>query len=880
MIHIINAHKETGALPVFSWKLKGDEKQLSYRIQIYGRKNRQVWDSGEVFSCQRHNIFCQMTPEKNECYHWKLTVKGDKGTTQEYSGKNFLSGIAEWKNKWAEPGRERMPLTDSTEPISPEGRTVRPENHLNTLDPSIYMRKVVTLDEIPEFAVAHATAHGIYALYINSQCVSDLFAPGYTSYDKHLEYQSYDITSCLKQGENVIGVILADGWYTGKIGAMGIGQQYGKESAFLLQVHCKYADGKESSFGTDGEMRWNEGALRYADLYVGEYFDSTKELKGWLNPGYDDSAWEKVRICNYGYYNLTMQGIPAVQELRQIHPRILHAPNGDILLDAEENIAGYVEFSLELKQGDIVSLEHSETVDQEGNYLQNIIGQNKDQTDYFVCGQDGKTVYKPQFTFHGFRYVRVKGVDHCSGENFVIHVIGTSLEKTGEFMCSDTRLNKLHENILRSQEGNMICIPTDCPQRERTGWTGDVQLYTPTGCYEQNIEHFLRHWLIDMRHEQLPDGQIPHIVPCMKSHDVMKPPGIEGVSSAGWSDAAVIVPWRLYEAYGDINILRENFDMMLKYMEATEKMACELPPDAKKMSEDERNRQHYLWNTGFQYGDWLMPSIQMSGRPIFEVVQQTGYVVATLQYAMVTEMMAEICQVLGREELEEHYRRLNEKIRKAWAEEYMEEDGTFKKDYQGVYVLALETGAVPKEHREKALDRLVEKIHENGDLLDTGFLSVPYLLPVLQKNGREDIAHMLLFQEQCPSWLYEVKMGATTMWEYWNGYAPDGTPGDCSMNHFAFGCVGEYLYKSILGISPASPGYKKVCIHPDLNCGLAYASGSYNSIWGKIAVSWRIEGKEAVMEVILPPDVEAEIYFGTEKINMQTEQKVYRITLI
>lgn len=842
----------------FSWKLKGEHSQADYRIRILDQRQQVVWDSGTCIGKERHNIPCQAELEKGQSFTWELFCHDTGGNEAYAKGEPFETPIRDWKAQWTEPTRIRKAITDCTDPHEKIVRT----DPLERLDPAVYFRKVFQLEELPEYAHIYMTAHGIYQLWVNKVLVSDLLAPGYTSYEKRLEYQCAEIAKYLVKGKNTVCAVTADGWYTGKIGAVGVGCQYGTESALLFQIDCENKDGSAESIWSDRSVKWNTGAWSYADLFIGEYYDEASELTGWMDAEYDDSQWKPVRIRDFGYQNLELQSIPAVQETRAITPKILHTPNGEMVLDAGETIVGYVGFQLNLKEQDTVSLEHSETLDAEGNFLQNIMGHNKDQKDHYRAARDGVHRWKPSFTYHGFRYVRVEGTKDDNPGHYVIYVIETPKDPAGNFTCSDERLNRLQENILRSQEGNMICIPTDCPQREKTGWTGDVQLYMTTACFEEDVELFIRHWLKDMEHEQLPDGQIPHIIPYIPSHDYMKPPGIEGVSSAGWSDAAVIIPWRLYEMYGDVQILKDSFPMILKYMESVRRLASEIPKELENAPEQVKKRQRYLWNTGFHYGDWLMPSVQMSGGSRFTVVQETGYIVATLMYAVTTAMMADICHVLGETALEQDYRELNQKVKEAFAEEYVKEDGTMTKDYQGVYVLALAADVLPEVCRASAVRRLTELIHENHDLLDTGFLSVPYLLPVLAQNGEKELANRLLFRDECPSWLYEVKMGATTMWEYWNGYAKDGTPDKCSMNHFAFGCVGEYLFKSILGINPLEPGFGKVRICPDLTCGLSHAEGAYVTIWGEIVVSWKLENDGAELDVTVPPDVEAEIHFG------------------
>lgn len=843
----------------FSWKLRGESGQTAYRILVTDDLGKVAWDSGFCAEKERHNILCEAPLSSGNRYHWTVTCRLADGTEETAEGAPFFTPIPQWQAEWVEPDRVRKPITDSKDPHE----KIDERDPLERLDPAVYFRREFTVDTVDGPAFLYSTAHGIYRLWVNGRLVSDLLAPGYTSYGKRLEYQCTEVSRLLRPGKNVIAAVVADGWYTGKIGAVGYGQQYGTESALLFQLNL--TEKQESrSICSGHDTIWSTGAYRYADLFVGEFYDEAQEFDGWLEPGFAAEGWRPVLCKGYGYENLALQSIPAVQELRTIRPRVLHTPKGELVLDAGETIVGVTAFRLELEAGQTVRLEHSETLDKEGNFLRNIIGHNKDQTDVYHSNRSGTHTWQPVFTFHGFRYVRVTGTEDADPAHYTIHVIGTPMEQTGHFHCSDERLNKLQENILRSQQGNMICIPTDCPQREKTGWTGDAQVYAPTACYEQNVEQFFRHWLVDMGHEQLPDGQIPHIIPYIPSHDFMKPAGIEGVSAAGWSDAAIIVPWRLYQAYGDKRILEESFPMIQRYMASVLKLAQEIPQGLENAEEATLERQKYLWNTGFQYGDWLMPSIQMSGRPIFEVVVQTGHIVATLMYAITTKIMSQICALLGRDKQSRDFAILNRKIGRAFREEYVDEADNLKKDYQGVYVLALEAGVLNKPQEKKAVDRLVELIHQNNDLLDTGFLSVPYLLPVLARYGHKELANKLLFAEGCPSWLYEVKMGATTMWEYWNGYAPDGTPDECSMNHFAFGCVGEYLYRSILGIDFARPGFGKVRIAPDFDCGLSEVDGSYDSIWGEIKVHWKRDGEMISMTVTIPPDVEASMEVGSK----------------
>ncbi|MFC5631649.1 MULTISPECIES: family 78 glycoside hydrolase catalytic domain [Streptococcus] len=855
----------------FSWKLEGLLDQVAYQIKVTDYKGELIWNSGRVSSEKRHGILAPAFPKEKQL-NWTVEVELEDGSFIEAQGDPFFTRIEKWTAKWVEPTRTRKPLIDKK--LAWEVRKFEQEP-LERLDAPIYLRQEFELEDIPEEALLYMTARGIYVAYVNGEKVSDLFAPGYTAYQKHIDYQVVDVVPYLKKGKNILGFLLADGWYTGKIEYIGVGQQYGTENSLIAELKWYQDSVLVGSVITDENVRWtDQGPVRFADLYVGEHYSQAHELPGWLDETYEDGDWQEVSIKEYGYTELTLQTTPPISISRTIRPQIIRTPKGELILDAGEIIVGYTSFNnLSLAKNTTVSFEHSETLDKEGNFLQNILGQNKEQKDYYVAGKDGLHSWTPATTFHGFRYVKVEGTLDCDPEHYQIHVIVTPLRTAGTLVTSDERLNKLQENIVRSQEGNMISIPTDCPQRERTGWTGDMQVYAPTACYEKDVEQFLRHWLDDMRHEQYDDGQIPQVIPCPPSHDYMKPEGEEAVNTAGWSDASIIVPWRLYEFYGDKQILEDNYEMISRYMISIENRMSLLPKDYGEMTPERQAYQKYLWNTDFQFGDWLMPSAGMDS------AKYTGNEVATLMTVLTTELMVKISTLLGHVEKAMHYAELNQNIKSAYVKEYMTEDGRMTSDYQGVYVLALATNTVPDHLKVASLNRLKELIHENDDRLDTGFLSVAYLLPLLHELGEKELANKLLFRDQSPSWLYEVKMGATTMWEAWNCYAEDGTPSADSMNHFAFGCVGEYLFRTILGIDKQEAGFQKVLIKPDLYSGLHYAKGLYDSIWGPISVDWKITGRKAELALVLPPNVTATVEFGSKRFDNITHDFRVNVSL-
>lgn len=855
--------------PVFSWKLKSNGKnvvQQAYEIDVKDAEGNLIWNSGLVSGTKVHHILYEGPQlESLKEYFWKVKSISNKGETAIGNIQSFMTGILDcnlWKAKWIEPDIERKPCQDEENPMKfMSGQVPYYENPEEVLNPCVYFRKKVTLNAPVKKAIALATAHGVYELYMNGQPYGHPLAPGYTVYREYQEYQCYDITKHLHEGENVIGAIVADGWYLGKIGLPGIGNQYGEQLAFFAQLVITYEDGTEEIICTDEEFKVSTGAYLYSDLMIGEGYDASKEPEGWMEADFDAKEWKGVFVKSYGCEHLHGAADEQVTFVRIQRPKeVLISPKGELIVNAGENIAGFISIKGNVKKGDRVKLEYCEVLDKDGNFLRNIIGQNKNQTDVYISGEDGAFYYCPKFTFHGFQYVRVSGLSDVKPEDIEVYVLASGLKKTGEFECSNEKLNQLQENIFRSQQGNMCYIPTDCPQREKAGWTGDMQAYAPTAMYLMDMEAFLRKWLANMRIEQEADGSVPAIIPAIPSTKKV----MEKSSSSGWADACVIIPYRLYKTYGDKSILEENFDMMMRWMAYVENVAAtELPDWIENPTSEQLEHQKYLWNTGFHYGDWLIPSLSKNGvADPFYGANMTKELVAPAMYAYTTKLMEEICMVLGKEEEADRFSTINKKIKEAYTHEYLIADGILKVNYQGIYVLALKMNLVPEDQREKLLEHLIQLIRENNGCLDTGFLSMPFLLDVLYENGKPEEAFKLLYQEKCPSWLYEVNQGANTIWESWTNIAENGERNNSSYNHFSFGCVGDFMYRHILGIEGKTAGYEEVLIKPDLTCGVDYAKGSFESVYGDIKVSWSNVENAAVLDVEIPPCVTAQIEFG------------------
>ncbi len=741
-------------------------------------------------------------------------------------------------------------------------------------------------------AVLYATAHGIYTLYLNGRRVGDHeFAPGFSPYQKCLMYQAYDISSLLKISSpaeetcNLFSMIVAGGWWCGHIGLSGDNCQYGDRLAVLLECHIKYADG-DFEIKNFSEAKSRTSHIRHADLSVGEYYDAAAapdwarcaDIDG-ICGGLDDSmrtgadaGWSPLKKIDLPKNNLVPQTGAGVQIVKRLTPRsITRMADGSWLLDVGQNIAGYLEISLETGAGHKITLEHTEMLDENGHFLRCIKGRHKEQLDIYVT-RDGRQRWHPSFTYHGFRYVKITGWPGVPDiGQFQACVLSTPLRRTEFFECSDARLNKLHENIWWSQLANTVSIPTDCPQREKAGWTGDAMIYSETMCLISDAEEFLRRWLSYCRAEQRPDGGIPMVVPYLRQYEKFAAK-VGSHTSAGWGDAIVIIPWNLYFHSGKTEILEENYAAMKAWAAYAESRAQNgIPANYSQMDSGRKARQPYLWNTDFCFGDWLLPSVmKRPGAVPTDSAAATAELMASAYYANTIRLMEKTAEVLGKKEDAAHYHGLHEKIRTAFMEEYVRPDGTLTREFQGAYVVALKFDLVPPELRAKAAMRLCELIAQNGDCLDTGFLSVHLLLDVLADTGHADTAYKLLFQTKCPGWLYMVEHGATTIWETWDCVKEDGSVGTYSYNHYAYGCVGKWLYTRLAGITAKAPGYKEVQICPGIDSGLTHVKAAVETPRGALEVAWEIESGQLHVETVIPKGVTARLILPGREIKLET----------
>jgi alpha-L-rhamnosidase len=637
--------------------------------------------------------------------------------------------------------------------------------------------------------------------------------------------------------------MLGDGWFRGRLG-FGGGRRniYGERLALLAQLEIRYADGTTERIVTDEEWRAASGPILASDIYDGETYDARLERPGWSQADYDDGDWSGIRQLAHDLTTLVAPSGPPVRRIEELAPvAITTSPSGRILVDFGQNLVGRLRIRVQGQAGTTVTLRHAEVLEHGELGIRPL--RLAAATDRYTLRGEGLETWEPCFTFHGFRYAEVDGwPGELRTDALRAVVIHSDLERTGWFECSDPLLNRLHENVVWSMRGNFLDIPTDCPQRdERLGWTGDIQVFAPTACFLFDTAGFLQSWLRDLAAEQADaGGVVPHVVPNV----LPDKPVPATVPAAAWGDAAVIVPWVLYQRYGDVGILAEQFESMRDWVDTVVALTGE----------------QLLWNEGFQYGDWVDPSAPPD-RP--GDARTDRYLVATAYFAHSAELVAQVADVLGKQDEARHYHGLAAEVRRAFAAEYLRPNGRMLSDATTAYALALQFDLLPEPaQRQKAAERLVELVHDAGFHISTGFVGTPLICDALCTAGSPDAAYRLLLQRENPSWLYPITMGATTIWERWDSMLPDGSinPGEMtSFNHYALGAVADWMHRAIGGLAPAAPGYRDIEVRPRPGGGITRAVARHRTPYGMAECSWAIEAGQLNMTVVVPPNTSARV---------------------
>lgn len=817
--------------PRLSWKLRSPNRgtvQQSYEIRVGERLNdlikdkNAVWRSGMTVSDQSVLADYQGPDlEAGKRYYWQVRITDNLNKTSAWGEAAYwqmgLLNKSNWTARWIGT------FTGDTIP-----------------GPSPCFRKEFSTTKTLKSATAYITAHGIYEAWLNGQRVGkDLFTPGWTSYHKRLLYQSYDVTALIRNGTNTAGFMLGDGWYRGNMGFEGKHGYYGNQLSGLMQLILDYTDGTRQVIGTDQSWKYRKGPVRYSDIYNGETYDARLELGRWSQNDYPDGGFKPAIVLPAGPEKLEASISPLAAKHEEFKPlRILKTPKGETVIDFGQNLVGWVRFVVQGPAGTQIKINHGEVLDKAGNFYDANLRKARQQISYTLKG-GGPESYEPHFTYQGFRYVRITGYPGTiRPENFTAVAVYANLTPTGEFSCSNTLLNQLQHNIQWGQKGNFVDVPTDCPQRdERLGWTGDAQVFSRTAAYNMQVSGFFTKWLQDVAADQLQDGAVPFVIP-----NVL---GDKSVASTGWADVATIIPWNMYLAYGDRQLLKNQYPSMKAWVGY--------------MTTQSR---HHLWNTGFHFGDWLFyhPDDDNDGRAAIT----DKYLIAQCFYAHSTQLLISTARVLGNDSDARAYSALLSNIKNAFTREYLTPNGRLVSSSQTAYVLALNFDMLPDSLRRQAAARLVANVKDYGNHLTTGFLGTPYLCQVLSRFGYDDIAYTLLLQDTYPSWLYPVKMGATTIWERWDGIKPNGsfqTTDMNSFNHYAYGAIGDWMYRNIAGIDTkeSGAGYKAITIAPHPGGKLSYASAKLETMYGMVSSSWKIEGTRFILDVEIPPNTSADI---------------------
>ncbi len=822
--------------PKLSWQLAvgpddQDILQTAYRIQVaqdpeaLASEKALLWDSQKVKSdASLHRPYKGPELTSRQRLYWRVKVWDNQGRSSRWSAiQSWEMGLLkpeDWQAQWISPAWEEA---------------------TKQLNPPAMLRKSFFLNKKIRKARLYITAHGIFEAYLNGEKVSeDLFAPGWTSYHQRLQYQTYDVTAWLSAGENVAGIYLADGWYRGNFGFGNNWNPYGQKTALLFQLEIEYENGKKQVISSDDSWQATpSGPIRMSSFYHGETYDARMEKAGWSSAGFGAADWQKVAVKDFSKDHLICPETEPVRSIQEIEPlSIIRTPKGETVIDFGQNMVGWVKLKVEGQKGDTVQLRHAEVLGKDGNfYLDNI--RSARQTIIYILKGEGEEVFEPHFTFQGFRYVRV---DQFPGkptrEHFTGVVIHTDLKPTGTFECSSPLVNRLQQNILWGQKGNFLEIPSDCPQRdERMGWTGDVQVFARTGCFNFDSYTFLSKWLKDLKADQLENGSVPYLIP-----DIHYKNG-----STGWGDASVIVPWVLYQKYGDTAILKQQYESMKAWVAFLTDLAGD----------------NLLIQDGHHFGDWMYFVHPLRNEP------KPGHtdldLIATAYFAHSSHLLSKVSAVLGYEEDRRRYANQLERIKAAFQREFRTASGRLSPNSQTAYVLALAFDLIGEAYESKATQYLVKNIEERDYHLSTGFLGTPLLCNVLSEHGYTDVAYRLLLQESFPSWLYMVKLGATTMWERWDGIKPDGSfqlPYANSFNHFAKGAIGDWMYSTIGGIrhDEQNPGYKHIILKPEPGKGLDYARAVLESPYGEVSCFWAIRNQQLFVEVNIPPNTTATLF--------------------
>jgi alpha-L-rhamnosidase len=807
--------------PRLSWVLESRQRgqmQTAYRILVASsadalRANQgDLWDTGKVKSDQSVQVVYAGRPlvSRQRCF-WKVLAWDKEGQVSAFSPpaswEMGLLNPSDWEAEWI-------------------GLTPDPADQLLP-GACPFFRKTIDVPKKISQARLYATALGVYEFHINGQRVGrDIFTPGWTDYQKRVQYQTYDVTALLHAGRNALGLILGDGWYAGHVGASGR-NRYGKMPLALGQIILDYSDGSTETIVTDASWKATFGPLAQSDMLMGETYDARREIPGWDQVDFPSFIMRHPAVQPIKVPLVASCDAP-VRKIMELRPRTMTEPEpGVFVLDLGQNMVGWARLKVKGPAGTTVTLRFAEMLNPDGTiYTANL--RSAKCTDIYTLKGGAEETYEPHLTFHGFRYMELTGFPGRPSLGSVTGiVISSDTPPSGKFECSNPLINQLQSNIVWGQRGNFISIPTDCPQRdERLGWMGDAQIFARTATFNTDVSRFFTKWLADVDDAQRVDGAFTDVSPFAAA----------GAGTAAWGDAGVICPWTIYLVYGDTRILEKHYAAGAKWIAYL------------------KSRSKDLLRPAQGYGDWL--SIQ---------ADTPKDVLATAYFACSTRLMAQMAQVLGKTADAKKYEDLFQQIKAAFNQAYVAEDGRIKGNTQTCYVLALDFDLLPDDKRDAAAKFLTDDIAAKHGHLSTGFVGVGHLMPTLTRAGFLNVAYQLLNNDTFPSWLYSIRQGATTIWERWDGWTKEKgfqDPGMNSFNHYSLGSVGAWMYDTVagLGLDPEKPGFKHILIHPQPGGSLTHARAEYDSIHGKIISDWRIANGRFTLNVTIPANTTATVY--------------------
>lgn len=835
---------------VISWITEDTSSKKQLAAQVVVGKDAQlkeiIYDSGRSNELSSLSVQLPITLTPYTRYYWTVKVWGDAGDEAVSEVNWFETGKRDedWQGKWITPGWEDT--------------SIHP-----------YLRKSFTMKGAIKFARAYVTGMGLYELQINGARVGvEYLTPYCNSYDAWVQYQTYDITELLKDGENVVGAMLANGWAKGRFGTFGdLNTPYCHSFALLCELRITMEDGTVQIIETDTDWRCKPSPIVADGIYDGEIYDANLEISGWSGAEIDDSDWDRVKEFDAAGLGKVEErlSIPVIIKETIKPAELLHTPAGEFVIDMGQNMVGWLRIHVKEPKGTRITITYGEVLQNDNFYRDNLRSAKAE----FIYTSDGREqTIEPGFTFFGFRYAKLEGFTApINLEDFTGCVVYSDLEESGKIETSDPYVNRLFLNALWGQKGNFLDVPTDCPQRdERMGWTGDTQVFSGTASFNMDTYAFYTKFMKDVYEEQkFCDGMVASVVPTFNKVKSSESSFINGGACA-WADVATIVPWEVYLHFGDKTILERQYESMKAWVDWIRR-------------QDQKSGDRKLWTIGFHYGDWLA----LDGPVESGVWGGTDIgLLASAYYRLSSSILSKAASVLGFTEDSLYYGNLSEEIKQAIQDEYFSKNGRSAIHTQTAHVVALHFDLVPQEVRDRVLKDLQALLKKSGMHLKTGFIGTPYLCRSLSDNGDSDSAYQIFFQEDYPSWLYEVIMGATTVWERWNSILPDGRISGTdmnSLNHYAYGSIVEWMYRNMCGINPLeeAPGFKKFVLKPEVYGKLCYAKATVKSAMGLIESGWvREKDGSLTVKVIVPFNAEADLYLPDAQLQSIKDMEAFK----